>query len=205
MDIPDELTLEIFNKASLEDLVNLCNSSAYYRGICNQRFWEDKFRQNQTFLLHPQSNPRDWANELSHSIVSMERARTIFADFKAGRLPAPMRGDPLGHDTILIHFSNIQNVDIFPDFLDKRRINSLLLYSRVRHDEEHLGGTIALTNPSNPTILFETFTELGQPREYRQTLTDEQTLYLLFIFTYYIIKLIDAAGVQMYDIYTYNE
>lgn len=195
MDIPDELTLEIFDRASLDDLVNLCNTSAYYRGICNREFWERKFVQNQTFLLHPQSNPRDWANELLHSIISMERARTVFENFKI---------ESSGHDSILVYSNSIQSADIFPDFLDKKKINSLLLYSRIRHDEENVGGDIRIEDPDNPTFVFEVYTGLGQTKEYRQSLTDEQALYLVFLFFYYVLKVTDIDGQEIYDARNYE-
>lgn len=198
MDIPDELTLEIFDKASLEDLVNLCNSSAYYRGICNQKFWEDKFRENQTFLVNPQSNPRDWANELLHSIASMEKARNIFADFKADRIYTRDPGDPYKEDALLVDFNSMDTVDIFPDFLDKRKINSLLLYSRVRHDEERRGGQIIIRDHLQPKIIFETYT-IDNIRAYEERLTNDQTLYLLFLFFYYNKRLYDVHDKTLHE------
>ncbi|SPN78859.1 F-box domain-containing protein [Brazilian cedratvirus IHUMI] len=198
MDIPDELTLEIFDKASLEDLVNLCNTNSYYRGICNREFWERKFAQNQTFLVNPQSNPGDWANELLHSIASIEKARTILSDFQANIIYVKNPGDLYEEDAILTDFNNVNTVDIFPDFLDKKKINSLLLYSRVRHDEERRGGQIVLRNHLQPTIIFETYTE-DNVRAYEKRLTEDQTLYLLFLFCYYNMRLYDVHDKTLYE------
>ena len=197
MDLPDELTLEIFDKASLDDLVNLCNSSAYYRGICDQEFWERKFDLNQTFLVNKQSNPRDWANELLHSIASMEKARTILSAFQEDRIYEKAPGDPFQEDSILVDFNSVNTVGIFPDFLDKKKLNSLLLYSRVRDDEEDRGGQIILRDHLQPKIIFETYTD-DQARVYEKRLTEDQTLYLLFLFCYYKMRLYDVQGNLIY-------
>jgi hypothetical protein len=197
MDFPDEVTLEIFDKTNLEDLPNLCNSNAYYRGICNQEFWERKFRQEQTFLVNVQNNPRDWVNELLHSKASMEKARTIFSDFKAGRIYPPQ---PNYHeDSILLDLNAVNTVAIFPDFLDKNNINSLLLYSRVADDEIKRGGQIIIRNRHNPLILFEAYTRGDRLLDYSKILTEDQTLYLLFLFCYYSLKFYNVYGEIIYD------
>nr|WIL04881.1 hypothetical protein Cduv_401 [Cedratvirus duvanny] len=200
MDVPDELVLDIFNRTDLEDLVNLCNSSPYYRSLCDLRFWQSKFRENQTFLVQEQNNPRDWVNELKHSINCMGRAKAVFERFKGNEIYSSAE-DELSfvpdEDSILVDLNSVNIVDIFPDFLDNQKINSLL-YSRVRHDEDERGGQIIIRNRFNPKVVFETYTIEDKTREYEKTLTDDQTLYLFFLFYYYGVRLYNVNDETIY-------
>ncbi|SHO33451.1 Hypothetical protein BQ3484_383 [Cedratvirus A11] len=162
------------NRDNLDEVVKLCNAGNMgylYRSMYNHKYWERQFENNRTFLVRKQNNAADWANELLHSVTCVQKARTIFSNFKG-----------LGKDPILTYLNSVNTSDIFPDFLDRHRINSLLLYSRVRHDEGESIGRIILKNDPSPKIIFEVGT-----RKYKEKLTDDQTFYLLFLFCYYAL------------------
>nr|WIL03454.1 hypothetical protein Cplu_404 [Cedratvirus plubellavi] len=160
------------NRAILDEVVKLSDTSYLYRNMYNHKFWEGQFKENRTFLVRKQTSATDWANELLHSIACMKRARTIFADFKSGK------------DSIPVSFNSVNTTDIFPDFLEHREIHGLLLYSRVRRDEGESTGEITIKDHLCPKIIFEVGT-----RKYKEKLTDDQTFYLLFLFCYYGMRL----------------
>ncbi|SHO33519.1 Protein containing conserved membrane protein of uncharacterised function [Cedratvirus A11] len=192
-DIPAEIEQTIIGVTELDDLVNLCETNSYYRGLCkDDEFWERKFRHEQTFIVNKQTNPRDWINELKHSIHCKSKANTILADFSSF--------SSTYKQFLIVDFNFVNTTDIFPDFLDKKRINSLLLFSRTRQDAEKRGGQIIIDkHQGQPVIEFQTYTEQNGMLTYVVDPTEKQLFYIFFLFCYYSVRMYDDHGQTIYN------